>query len=49
MKDGSRLAANSAELLKGDRKIMKRAIFSPCLPCKDYPEEPLIWQIKADK
>ena len=49
MQDGSRLAANSAELFKGDSKVMKQAVFSPCLPCENEPESALIWQIKADK
>ena len=49
MQDGSRLAANSAELFKGDNKVMKQAVFSPCLPCENEPKSALIWQIKADK
>jgi LPS-assembly protein len=28
---------------------MKRAIYSPCEVCKEDPERPLIWQIKAEK
>ena len=42
MQDGSRLAANSAELFKGDSKVMKQAVFSPCLPCENEPESALI-------
>ena len=49
MKDGSRLVANSAEFIKDERKIMHKVTFSPCLPCKENPQRPLIWQIKADK
>ena len=49
MQDGSRLAANSAELFKGESKVMKQAVFSPCLPCENEPESALIWQIKADE
>ena len=49
MKDGSRLAANSAEFIKDERKIMHEVTFSPCLPCEKNPQSPLIWQIKADK
>ena len=44
MQDGSRLAANSATLIKGDSKVMKQAIFSPCQPCENDPESALIWQ-----
>ena len=49
MQDGSRLAANSAELFKGESKVMKQAVFSPCRPCENEPESALIWQIKADE
>tara|TARA_B100001123_G_scaffold449291_1_gene613981 strand:+ start:895 stop:3012 length:2118 start_codon:yes stop_codon:yes gene_type:complete len=48
LKDGSRLAANTAERQNGIRKVMKEAVFSPCQPCKDNPFEPLVWQIKAE-
>ena len=38
MKDGSRLAANSAEFIKDERKIMHEVTFSPCLPCNFLAE-----------
>ena len=47
MNDGSRFAANSAIRSDGNRNVMKKAIFSPCHPCKDNPNKPLVWQIKA--
>ena len=49
MQDGSRLAANNATLIKGESKVMKQAIFSPCQPCEIDSESALIWQIKADQ
>lgn len=47
LSDGSRLAANRADRIAGDRKKMERAVFSPCNLCKDDPDRPPLWQIKA--
>jgi len=47
--DGSRFAANSATRFDGSRNVMKEAIFSPCHPCKEDPNKPLVWQIKAEQ
>ncbi|MEC7661036.1 MAG: LptA/OstA family protein, partial [Pseudomonadota bacterium] len=49
MNDGSRFAANSAIRSDGNRNVMKEAIFSPCHPCKENPNKPLVWQIKANQ
>ena len=49
MADGSRFAANSATRFDGSRNVMKEAIFSPCHPCKEDPDKPLVWQIKAEQ
>ena len=49
MNDGSRFAANSAIRFDGSRNVMKEAIFSPCHPCKEDPNKPLVWQIKAEQ
>jgi LPS-assembly protein len=47
--DGSRFAANRAERYSGQKKVMDRAVFSPCQACKEDPNRPLLWQIKAIK
>ncbi|MCG8546094.1 MAG: LPS assembly protein LptD, partial [Alphaproteobacteria bacterium] len=47
--DDSRFAASEASRRDGNRTIMKRAIYSPCLPCKEDPSKSLVWQIKAQK
>lgn len=47
--DDSRFAATEASRRDGNRTIMKRAIYSPCLACKKDPTRPLVWQIKAQK
>lgn len=45
--DGSRFAANRAQRVQGEKKIMNRAVFSPCKPCEEDPSAPPVWQIKA--
>ncbi|NQW10855.1 MAG: LPS-assembly protein LptD [Alphaproteobacteria bacterium] len=47
--DGSRLAAAQAERTADERKVMERAVFSPCNLCKEDPERAPLWQIKAVK
>lgn len=46
-KDNRRMAAVSAE--RTDEKIttFSKAIYSPCNLCKEHPETPPLWQIKA--
>ena len=43
----TRIAANSARRLKGNRTEMNKAVFSPCKLCPTHPGEPPLWQIKA--
>ena len=47
--DRSRLAANRADRLTEFRTELSRAVYSPCELCKDDPERPPLWQIKAVK
>jgi LPS-assembly protein len=47
MSDGSRVAANRARRTAGDRKVMDRAVFSPCNLCREDPTRAPLWQIKA--
>ncbi len=47
--DGSRLAANRARRTADSRKVMDRAVFSPCNLCKEDPQRAPLWQIKAVK
>lgn len=48
MTDDSRMAANGA-LKKGPITHMSKAVFSPCKICKENPERPPLWQIKANQ
>jgi LPS-assembly protein len=45
--DRSRLAANAARRLGGNRIELTRGVYSPCDPCKDNPTAPPTWQLKA--
>jgi LPS-assembly protein len=47
--DNSRLAANAARRVDGNRKEMTRAVYSPCELCKTDPTRAPLWQIKAVK
>jgi len=45
--DRSRLAANAARRVNGNRFELRRGIYSPCDLCKDDPSAPPAWQFKA--
>lgn len=45
--DKSRLAAAVAHRTGGHVTDMERAVYSPCLPCRDKPDAELLWQLKA--
>ena len=49
LSDGSRIAANRAARTAGERKIMEKAVFSPCFLCLKDPTRAPLWQIKANK
>src|SRR5712691_1594301 len=45
--DRSRLAANTARRVNGNRLEMRRGVYSPCDLCKSDPSAPPAWQLKA--
>ena len=45
--DNSRLAAQAAQRVGGDRTDFDRAVYTACEPCADDPERTPIWQAKA--
>ncbi|MDD3445240.1 MAG: LPS assembly protein LptD [Zavarzinia sp.] len=47
--DDSRAAAVRAIRSDGNTTVLERAVYSPCLPCADKPDRPLLWQVKAVK
>lgn len=47
LSDDSRFAAVGGRRIGGTRTEMRKAVYTPCLACKEHPERPPIWQIKA--
>jgi LPS-assembly protein len=45
--DRSRLAANAARRINGNRLELRRGVYSPCDLCKTDPTAPPAWQLKA--
>src|SRR5438067_13747033 len=45
--DRSRLAANTARRIAGNRFELRRGVYSPCDLCRDNPSAPPAWQLKA--
>jgi LPS-assembly protein len=45
--DRSRLAANSARRINGNRIELRKTVYSPCDLCKDDPTKPPVWQFRA--
>ncbi len=45
--DQSRIAAAGGERRDGNYTIFKRGVFSPCKLCRDNPDRPPLWQIRA--
>src|SRR6476619_5539485 len=45
--DRSRLAANTARRIAGNRTELRRGVYSPCDLCRDNPSAPPAWQLKA--
>jgi LPS-assembly protein len=49
MQDKSRLAAYSAQRIGGTKMVLNKAVYTPCLPCRNDPTRQPVWQIKADQ
>ncbi|HEX2891272.1 LPS-assembly protein LptD [Vineibacter terrae] len=43
----ARLAGNSGQFTEGKITEVKKAVYSPCDPCKDDPTRAPLWQVKA--
>lgn len=44
----AKLAANQGIRKNGTINELSQATYSPCAPCKDDPDRPLLWQVKAE-
>lgn len=47
--DNSRMAAQSAQRVGGDRTDFDRAVYTACEPCRDDPGRTPLWQVKAQR
>jgi LPS-assembly protein len=45
--DQTRMAATRAERSSGNLTIFHNGVYTACLPCKDDPRKPPLWQVKA--
>jgi LPS-assembly protein len=45
--DQTRMAATRAERTSGNYTIFHNGVYTACLPCKDDPKKPPLWQVKA--
>ena len=45
--DKSRFAANGARRYGANRLELAKAVYSPCEICREHPERPPLWQLKA--
>ncbi|MGI9367176.1 MAG: LPS-assembly protein LptD, partial [Rhizobiaceae bacterium] len=45
----TRFAAESAERLADQKTVFNQGIYTACEPCKERPDRPPLWQIKAEK
>ena len=47
--DNTRIAAESAERRDGKVTVFNNGVYTACLPCRQNPEKPPFWQIRAKK
>ncbi len=49
LSDNARLAANGARREDGNRTILAKGVYSPCLVCQEDPNSDPLWQVKANR
>ncbi len=47
--DNTRFAAESAERRDGEIAVFNNGVYTACEPCKENPEKPPLWQIRAKR
>jgi LPS-assembly protein len=45
--DNQRISAARGERTDGETTVFEKGTYTACLPCKDNPEKPPLWQVKA--
>ena len=46
--DNSRVAATTAQLYEGEYTVADHAMYTACNVCRENPDQPPLWQLKAD-
>ncbi len=49
LQDRSRFVAAFGRRTDGNQTILRRAVYSPCDLCRTDPQQPPLWQLKADR
>ena len=49
MTDDSRFIAVEGERTEGRYIRMNRALYTACAPCREHPEKPPLWQVRAER
>ena len=47
--DKTRFSSPRGERMNGDVTVLDKASYTACEPCKDHPERPPFWQVRATK
>ena len=47
--DRTRFASARAERTDGNVTVFEQGVYTACEPCKDHPEKPPLWQVKATR
>ena len=47
--DKTHFAATRADRLEGNITVFQNGVYTACEPCKDKPEKPVLWQVKAQR
>ena len=48
-KDDVRIAASKAVRKEGETTVFENGVFTPCKPCREHPETPPLWRIRAER
>lgn len=47
--DDTRLVARKGRRINADELVLEKGVYTACQPCKDHPEKPPLWQVKAER
>lgn len=47
--DDTRLVARKGRRINADELVLEKGVYTACQPCKEHPEKPPLWQVKAER